>query len=307
MVGAAVVRYLQQSGFSQLILRSRSELDLADQLSVNRFFAETCPEAVILCAAKVGGIVANHELPAEFIGQNLSIQTNVISAASHAGIRNLLFLGSSCIYPRDCPQPIKEEYLLTGPLEPSNRPYAVAKISGIEQCWATNRQHGARYLALMPCNLYGPGDNYHSRDSHVIPGLIRRFHEARLAEDKQVTVWGTGQPLREFLFCDDLAEACVHLLTLNEDQIEWVFREDAPPLINIGSQQEITIAELASQVAYAIGFEGSISWDPQYPDGTPRKVLSTTLINDLGWYPKTSLKHGLEMAYQDFLDRHVHN
>ena len=307
MVGAAVVRYLQQSGFSQLILRNRSELDLADQLSVNRFFAETCPDVVILCAAKVGGIVANHELPAEFIGQNLSIQTNVISAASHAGIRNLLFLGSSCIYPRDCPQPIKEEYLLTGPLEPSNRPYAVAKISGIEQCWATNRQHGARYLALMPCNLYGPGDNYHSRDSHVIPGLIRRFHEARLAEDKQVTVWGTGQPLREFLFCDDLAEACVHLLTLNEDQIEWVFREDAPPLINIGSQQEITIAELASQVAYAIGFEGSISWDPQYPDGTPRKVLSTTLINDLGWDPKTSLKHGLEMAYQDFLDRHVHN
>ena len=307
MVGAAVVRYLQQSGFSKLILRNRSELDLTDQLSVNQFFGETCPEAVILCAAKVGGIVANQELPAEFIRQNLYIQNNVISSASHAGVRNLLFLGSSCIYPRDCPQPIKEEYLLTGPLEPSNRPYAVAKISGIEQCWATNRQHGARYLTLMPCNLYGPGDNYHALHSHVIPGLIRRFHEARLAQDEQVTVWGTGKPLREFLFCDDLAEACVHLLTLNEDQIGWAFQEDTPPLINIGSQQEITIAELASQVAYAVGFEGSISWDPQYPDGTPRKVLSTTLINDLGWHPKTSLKHGLEMAYQDFLDRHVHN
>ena len=307
MVGAAIVRYLRQSGFSQLILRRRSELDLTDQWSVNRFFAEACPEAVILCAAKVGGIAANQELPAEFIQQNLLIQTNVISAARRAGVKDLLFLGSSCIYPRDCPQPIKEEYLFTGPLEPSNRPYAVAKISGIEQCWAINRQHGTRYLALMPCNLFGPGDNYHPQHSHVIPGLIRKFHEARLLQDKHVTAWGTGKPLREFLFCDDLAEACIHLLTLSEDLIGRIFQEDTPPLINIGSQQEISIAELASAVARVVGFNGTISWDSRYADGTPRKVLSTALSNELGWHPRTSLQDGLEIAYQDFLEHHVHN
>lgn len=307
MVGSAVVRCLKQHGFSNLLLRNRSELDLTDQFAVKKFFAEYDPEAIILCAAKVGGIIANQQLPADFIGQNLQIQSNVISTACDTGIESLIFLGSSCIYPRDCPQPIKEEYLFTGPLEPSNRPYAVAKISGIEQCWASNRQHGTRYIALMPCNLYGRNDNYHPQYSHVIPGLIRRFHEAMILKKNDVVAWGTGTPLREFLFCDDLAEACIHFLTLSEDLIGRIFQEGTPPLINIGSQQEISIAGLASAVARVVGFNGAISWDSRYEDGTPRKVLSTALSNELGWHPRTSLQNGLEITYQDFLEHHVHN
>ena len=305
MVGSAVVRCLKRYGFSNLLVRKRSELDLTDQLAVKKFFSERRPEAIILCAAKVGGIIANQQLPADFIGQNLLIQSNVISTAYETDIESLIFLGSSCIYPKDCPQPIKEEYLLTGPLEPSNRPYAVAKISGIEQCWASNRQHGTRYIALMPCNLYGRNDNYHPKYSHVIPGLIRRFHEAKILKKNDVMAWGTGTPLREFLFCDDLAEACIHLLTQNESQVERVFHDNAPPLINIGSEQEISIANLASVVADIVGYRGSISWDPEQPDGTPRKVMSTKLISGLGWHPTTSLHDGLRITYQDFLQHHA--
>ena len=305
LVGSAVVRCLKRCGFSNLLVRKRSELDLTNQLAVKEFFAECQPEAVILCAAKVGGIVANQQLPADFIGQNLLIQSNVISTACETGIESLIFLGSSCIYPKDCPQPIKEEYLLTGPLEPTNRPYAVAKISGIEQCWASNRQHGTRYIALMPCNLYGRNDNYHPKYSHVIPGLIRRFHEAMILEKDDVMLWGTGTPLREFLFCDDLAEACIHLLTQNDTHIQGIVQNNAPPLINIGSEQEISIANLASIIADIVGFQGSISWNPEQPDGTPRKMMSTKLINELGWQPKTSLRDGLRIAYQDFLEHHA--
>jgi len=305
MVGSAVVRCLKRYGFSNLLVRKQSELDLTDQLAVKEFFAECQPEAVILCAAKVGGIIANQQLPADFIGQNLLIQSNVISTACETGIESLIFLGSSCIYPKDCPQPIKEEYLLTGPLEPSNRPYAVAKISGIEQCWASNRQHGTRYIALMPCNLYGRNDNYHPKYSHVIPGLIRRFHEAMILEKNDVMAWGTGTPLREFLFCDDLAEACIHLLTQNETEVQRVFQDNFPPLINIGSEQEISIANLASVVADIVGYRGSISWNPEQPDGTPRKVMSTKIISELGWHPTTGLRDGLRITYQDFLQHHA--
>tara|TARA_Y100000739_G_C20603618_1_gene464294 strand:- start:949 stop:1791 length:843 start_codon:yes stop_codon:yes gene_type:complete len=280
-------------------------LDLTEQFAVKKFFTECQPEAIILCAAKVGGIIANQQLPADFIGQNLLIQSNVISTACETGIESLIFLGSSCIYPKDCPQPIKEEYLLAGPLEPSNRPYAVAKISGIEQCWASNRQHGTRYIALMPCNLYGRNDNYHPKYSHVIPGLIRRFHEAMISKKNDVMAWGTGTPLREFLFCDDLAEACIHLLTQSESQVESIFQDNSPPLINIGSEQEISIANLASVVADIVGYRGSISWNPEQPDGTPRKVMSTKLISGLGWHPTTSLHDGLRITYQDFLQHHA--
>ncbi len=305
MVGSAVVRCLKRYGFSNLLVRKRSELDLTEQFAVKKFFTECQPEAIILCAAKVGGIIANQQLPADFIGQNLLIQSNVISTACETGIESLIFLGSSCIYPKDCPQPIKEEYLLAGPLEPSNRPYAVAKISGIEQCWASNRQHGTRYIALMPCNLYGRNDNYHPKYSHVIPGLIRRFHEAMISKKNDVMAWGTGTPLREFLFCDDLAEACIHLLTQSESQVESIFQDNSPPLINIGSEQEISIANLASVVADIVGYRGSISWNPEQPDGTPRKVMSTKLISGLGWHPTTSLHDGLRITYQDFLQHHA--
>ena len=304
MVGSAIVRCLRQNGFSQLVLCPRAELDLCNQEAVNSFFSETSPEAVILCAAKVGGIVANQELPAEFIQHNLMIQTNIISAASHASIKDLLFLGSSCIYPRDCPQPIKEEYLLTGPLELSNRPYAVAKISGIEQCWANNRQYGTRYLTVMPCNLYGVNDNYHAEHSHVIPGLIRRLHEAKILQKPQVSAWGTGRPRREFLFSDDLARACLHLLTLPTQKTKPVLNDNHPPLINIGSGEDITIAELVAMIGDIVGYEGSVLWDTRKPDGTLKKLLSPSLMNSLGWHPEISLRDGLKVAYDDYLQRH---
>ena len=304
MVGSAMVRCLRNRGFSQLLLRPRDELDLRNQKAVKDYFGETSPEVIILCAAKVGGIIANQELPAEFIQQNLMIQTNVISAASKTGIKDLLFLGSSCIYPRDCPQPIKEEYLLTGLLEPSNRPYAVAKISGIEQCWANNRQYGTRYLALMPCNLYGPGDNFHPEHSHVIPGLIRRFHEARVSQQSQVSAWGTGNPRREFLFSDDLASACIHLLTLPVKKTKSIFQNHLPPLINIGTGNDIAIRDLVAMISEVVGYKGAVLWDTQKPDGTPQKVLSPLLINSLGWHPQISLRDGLKNTYQDYLQRY---
>ena len=304
MVGSAIVRCLRNRGFSQLLLRPRDELDLRNQKAVKDYFVETSPEVIILCAAKVGGIIANQELPAEFIQQNLMIQTNVISAASKAKIKDLLFLGSSCIYPRDCPQPIKEKYLLTGSLEPSNRPYAVAKISGIEQCWANNRQYGTRYLALMPCNLYGPGDNFHPEHSHVIPGLIRRFHEAKISQQSPVSAWGTGNPRREFLFSDDLASACIHLLTLPVKKTKSIFQNHLPPLINIGTGNDIAIRELVAIISEIVGYKGAVLWDTQKPDGTPQKVLSPLLVNSLGWHPQTSLRDGIKTAYQDYLQRY---
>jgi GDP-L-fucose synthase len=297
MVGGAIVRNLESKGYTNLLKRTRAELDLRDQGAVNAFFAEEKPEYVVIAAAKVGGIHANNTYPAEFIHENLAIQTNLIHAAYTHGVERLLFLGSSCIYPKDAPQPIKEEYLLTGPLEPTNRPYAVAKIAGIEMCWAYNRQYGTKYLAAMPTNLYGPGDNYHPENSHVIPGLIRRFVEAAKAGKEEVVCWGSGTPRREFLHCDDLAEGCVHLLTLDDERYLPLCRSKVqPPLINIGSGSDVTIRELAEMVAKAAGFTGRIVWDASKPDGTMRKLMNSRAIVSTSWRPHTSLREGLAAA-----------
>jgi GDP-L-fucose synthase len=301
MVGSAIVRHLEGKGYTNVLKRTRSELDLRDQAAVNAFFAAEKPEYVVIAAAKVGGIHANNTYPAEFIHENLAIQTNVIHAAYTHGVERLLFLGSSCIYPKEARQPIKEEYLLTGPLEPTNRPYAVAKIAGIEMCWAYNRQYGTKYLAAMPTNLYGPGDNYHPENSHVIPGLIRRFVEAVREGKDEVVCWGSGTPRREFLHCDDLAEGCVHLLALEEERYLPLCRsESQPPLVNIGSGSDVTIRELAELVAEAAGFTGRITWDATKPDGTMRKLMDSANIGGLGWCARVSLPAGLAAAVADF-------
>jgi len=293
-----------------VITRTRTELDLTDCHAVEAFFAAEKPEYVVLAAAKVGGILANDTYPAEFIQQNLAIQTNVIHAAWMHGVKRLLFLGSSCIYPRMSPQPIREEYLLTGPLERTNRAYAIAKIAGIEMCWSYNRQYGTRFLAVMPCNLYGPGDNFHPQNSHVIPGLIRKFHEARERGDTSVTVWGTGTPRREFLHVDDVADACAFLLALPDDQFEPLLGRDEartgifmPPLVNIGSGEDLPISELAEKIRAVVGFSGGIEFDPSKPDGTPRKVLDIRRIRALGWKPSISLEAGLRDTYRSFMGR----
>ena len=296
------MRNLQSRGFDNLLTRSHAELDLTDQSAVNAFFRAEKPDYVFLAAAKVGGIHANNSYPAEFIRDNLAIQTNVIHAAYENGVKRLLFLGSSCIYPRDCPQPMKEEHLLTGPLESTNRPYAVAKISGIEMCWSYNRQYGTRYLAVMPTNLYGPGDNYHPENSHVIPGLIRRFHEAKERGEERVTVWGTGTPRREFLYSDDMADACIYLMSLPDERYTVYLTEESAPLINIGSGEELTIRQLAEAVARTVGFDGILEFDPGKPDGTPRKLLDVSRLSSLGWKPGISLEQGLRRAYRDFLE-----
>ena len=308
LVGSAIVRRLQGLGHSRLITRSHAELDLTDQRATQDFFAQEKPEVVFLAAAKVGGIVANNSYPAEFIRDNLAIQTNVIHAAWLAGVARLLFLGSSCIYPKLAPQPMKEAYLLTGPLEPTNRPYALAKIAGIEMCWSYNRQYGTRYLAAMPTNLYGPGDDYHPTHSHVIPALIRKFHEAKQHGDASVTVWGTGTPRREFLYCDDMADACVHLMALPDERYTALLGSDEsvtgrfePPLVNIGVGHDVTIAELAEQVRQTVGFDGLIVYDTNKPDGTPRKLLDVGLINATGWCASTPQSVGLAAAYAEFL------
>ena len=308
LVGSAIVRRLQGLGHSRLITRSHAELDLTDQRATQDFFAQEKPEVVFLAAAKVGGIVANNSYPAEFIRDNLAIQTNVIHAAWLAGVARLLFLGSSCIYPKLAPQPMKEAYLLTGPLEPTNRPYALAKIAGIEMCWSYNRQYGTRYLAAMPTNLYGPGDDYHPTHSHVIPALIRKFHEAKQHGDASVTVWGTGTPRREFLYCDDMADACVHLMALPDERYTALLGSDEsvtgrfePPLVNIGVGHDVTIAELAEQVRQTVGFDGLIVYDTNKPDGTPRKLLDVGLINATGWCASTPQAVGLAAAYAEFL------
>jgi GDP-L-fucose synthase len=306
LVGSALVRTLTATGYTNLITRTHAELDLTDQPAVRDFFDRERPEYVFLAAAKVGGIHANATYPADFIHQNLAIQTNVIHESWRTGVERLLFLGSSCIYPRDCPQPIKEEYLLTGPLERTNRPYAVAKIAGIEMCWAYNRQYGTKFLAVMPTNLYGPGDNYDPEDSHVIPALIRRFHEAKLRGDKDVVVWGTGTPRREFLYSDDLADACVFLMELPDGRFTGLLlgsnRPFGPPLINVGSGQEISIADLAALVRDEIGFAGGLAFDCGRADGTPRKLQSLERITDLGWRATTSLRDGVRRTYHSYCD-----
>ncbi|PKO82927.1 MAG: GDP-fucose synthetase [Betaproteobacteria bacterium HGW-Betaproteobacteria-11] len=303
LVGSALVRTLRGKGYGNLLLRTRAELDLTDHGAVEIFFEQERPSHVFLAAAKVGGIHANDTYPAEFIQQNLSIQTNVIHAAKRHGVKRLLFLGSSCIYPRDCPQPIKEEYLLTGPLEPTNRPYAIAKIAGIEMCWSYNRQYGTKFLAVMPTNLYGPGDNYHPENSHVIPALIRRFHEAKARGDKQVVVWGSGSPRREFLYVDDMAGACVFLMNLPQDTFTALCAGNhdngTPPLVNIGTGEDLTIRELAGLVKETVGYTGEVVFDSGKPDGTPRKMLDVERIRQLGWESKTPLAYGLTQSYDD--------
>ena len=304
LVGSALIRQLEIQGYSNVVFRMHAELDLTNQTLVAEFFATEQPEYVILAAAKVGGIHANNTYPAEFIQENLAIQSNVIHQSYAAGVKRLLFLGSSCIYPRDCPQPIKEEYLLTGPLEPTNRPYALAKIAGIEMCWSYNRQYGTQFLAMMPTNLYGPGDNYHPENSHVIPAMIRKFHEAKLSSQDTVTIWGTGTPKREFLYSDDMAEACVFVMNLNDKQFKTLLAADRndglPPLLNLGSGNDLTIAELANLIKEVVGFEGEIVLDSTKPDGTTRKLMDSDRLNQLGWSVKMQLKDGLTSAYQDF-------
>lgn len=304
LAGSALVRQLRRRGYGNLTLRTHAELDLTDGSAVARFFAEQRPEAVFLAAAKVGGILANDTHPAEFIRENLAIQNNVIHEAFRSGVEKMIFLGSSCIYPRDCPQPIKEEYLLTGPLEPTNRPYAIAKIAGIEMCWAYNRQYGTRYICVMPNNLYGPDDNYDLQTSHVLPALMRRFHEAKETGAKTVTVWGSGRPRREFVHSDDMASACLHLLEAGDDALGTLLRDPGrPPLVNVGSGDEVTIAGLAERIRALVGTTADIAFDASRPDGTPQKLLDTRLMRSLGWQARIALADGLRSTYEAFLRR----
>ena len=307
LVGSALMRQLQKQGYINVLTRTHAELDLTHQQSVTDFFATEKPEYVILAAAKVGGIHANNTYPAEFIHENLAIQTNAIHQSYVNGVKRLLFLGSSCIYPRDCPQPIKEEYLLTGELEPTNRPYALAKIAGIEMCWSYNRQYGTQYLAVMPTNLYGPGDNYHLENSHVIPALIRKFHEAKMNNQASVTVWGSGTPKREFLYSDDMAEACLYLMTLPDEQFEPLLatgRNDGlPPLINIGTGDDVTIKELAELIGLVVGYKGEMEFDSRKPNGTMRKLMNVDKLNSLGWKAKIKLPKGLKASLTDYCNR----
>ena len=287
MVGSAIARRLAAGGYSQLITRTRAELDLLDQRAVHAFLTEQRPDYIFIAAAKVGGIQANNQFRADFLYENLQIQNNLIHGAHLAGVQRLMFLGSSCIYPRDCPQPIREDYLLTGPLEPTNEPYAIAKIAGIKLCESFNRQHGRQYVSVMPTNLYGPNDNYDLANSHVLPALIRKAHEARQRGDSEYVVWGSGTPRREFLYVDDLADACVHLMDQGYDG----------PLVNIGTGEDVTIRELAETVMDVIGFSGRIVFDASKPDGTPRKLLDVSRLAGLGWRAKTPLREGIQRAY----------
>jgi GDP-L-fucose synthase len=304
LVGSALMRNLRAKGHDNFVIRTHAELDLTSQAAVDAFFAAEKPDYVFLAAAKVGGIHANNTYPAEFIHDNLAIQTNIIHAAYKNNVKRLMFLGSSCIYPKLAPQPMKEEHLLTGPLEPTNRPYALAKIAGIEMCWSYNRQYGTQYLAVMPTNLYGPGDNYHPENSHVIPALIRRFHEAKLASAPSVTVWGTGTPRREFLYSEDMADACVYLMNMPDKKFVPLLGQDRndglPPLMNIGVGEDITIRELAEKVKGVVGYAGAIEFDSTKPDGTPRKLMDVGRLTAMGWKARTSMHTGLEMAYKNF-------
>ena len=300
LAGSAIVRRLRAGGHTGILTRTHDELDLTDQQATSAFFEDARPEYVFLAAAKVGGIVANDTYPADFIQQNLAIQTNVIHQSWRAGVKRLLFLGSSCIYPRDCPQPMKEAHILTGPLESTNRPYAIAKIAGIEMCSAYNRQFGTQFLAAMPTNLYGPGDNYDLETSHVLPALIRKMLEAKRDGKEEVVVWGTGKPRREFLHSDDMADACVHLMSLADERFSELM-DRWPPLINIGYGSDLTIRETAELVAAIAGFQGRLVFDSTRPDGTPRKLLDCTLLSEMGWRPKISLEDGIQRAMNEFL------
>jgi GDP-L-fucose synthase len=303
MVGSAIVRHLLKTGHPKeaLVTRTHAQIDLTDQAAVRTFFAEEKPDQVYLAAAKVGGIQANSTYPADFIYQNLMVQTNVIEAAFQHGVKKLLFLGSSCIYPKLAQQPMSEDALLTGKLEPTNEPYAIAKIAGIKMCESYNRQygdsHGVDYRSVMPTNLYGPGDNYHPENSHVIPALIRRFHEAKEKQARQVTIWGTGSPKREFLYVDDMAAASVHVMNLDNTQ----YGRAMLSLVNVGYGEDVSIAQLAETVATITGFRGDIIFDLSKPDGAPRKLLDSSRLHKLGWQAKVDLKQGLNLAYQDFL------
>jgi GDP-L-fucose synthase len=301
LAGGAIVRELSVQGFERIATRSHAELDLEDALTTRKFLEQEQPEVVFLAAGHVGGIAANNGFPVDFLLRNLKIETNVVESAHAVGVRRLIFLGSSCIYPRDCPQPIREESLLTGPLEATNRPYALAKIAGIEMCWAYNRQYGARYLAAMPTNLYGRGDNYELESSHVLPALIRKIHEAKQAGSKQVVLWGSGTPRREFLHADDLARGVVFLAKLDDARYAELTQPGKCPVINVGTGEDLTIRELADMIAEVIGYTGEFVHDRSKPDGTPRKVMDVSRIRNLGWTPKTTLRAGLASAYEDFL------
>ena len=300
MVGAAIMRTLQSQGYINIVVRTHAELDLTNQSAVHAFFAAEKPDQVYLAAAKVGGIHANNTYPAEFIYQNLMIEANVIHAAWKADIQKLLFLGSSCIYPKLAPQPMHEDALLTGPLEPTNEPYAIAKIAGIKLCESYNRQYGVNYRSVMPTNLYGPGDNYHPENSHVIPALIRRFHEAKVASTPKVAIWGTGQPRREFLYVDDMAEASVYVMNLSKADYD-ANTSPTQSHLNVGCGDDIQIGEVAALIGKVVGYQGQIVFDTTKPDGAPRKLMSSERLNGLGWQPKVSLEKGLTQAYQDFL------
>ena len=308
MVGSAIVRELRASGQTNIVTRTHTELDLTNQQAVNEFFVQEKPTAVYLAAAKVGGIYANHTFPAEFIYDNLMVQANVVHAAHVNGVRKLLFLGSSCIYPRMAHQPMAEHSLLTGTLEPTNEPYAIAKIAGIKLCESYNRQygttHGTDYRSVMPTNLYGTGDNYHPENSHVLPALIRRIHEAKSHSAERVTIWGTGTPRREFLFVDDLAAASVHVMNLPYE----VYSKIVQPMhshINVGAGEDLSILELAHLIKQIVGFEGEIRTDPSKPDGTPRKLMDVRRMKSLGWEPVISLKQGIQIAYEDFKNNYM--
>lgn len=302
LAGSAIVRRLKAQGYNNIVSRTHAELELIDQRAVAAFFEQEKPDCVVLAAAKVGGILANATYPAEFIYQNIAVQTNVIHEAWKNDVKRLIFLGSSCIYPRDCPQPIKEEYLLTGPLEETNRAYAVAKISGVEMCAAYNKQYGTHFLALMPTNMYGIGDNYDLNSSHVFPALIRKAHDAKTKNMPEMVVWGTGTPFREFLYSDDLGDACVLLLSNSWESISAVFPNSNLPLINVGFGEEITIRELVTTVCAAVGYEGKIIWDMTKPDGTPRKLLDSSRLRSIKFIPKTSMQIGIAQAVRDFVN-----
>lgn len=308
LVGSAIVRALTAAGYGRIVTRTHAQCDLTDARAVADLFEKERPTHVFLAAAKVGGIHANNSFPAEFIRDNLVIQTNVIHQAWKSGVQRLLFLGSSCIYPKDAAQPLKEEYLLTGPLEPTNRPYALAKIAGIEMCWSYNRQYSTKFVAAMPTNLYGPGDNYHTENSHVIPALIRKFHEAKRDGAKAVSVWGSGTPRREFLYSDDMADASLFLMNLPDTRFAGLLGSADgifdPPLVNIGVGEDLTIRELAEAVCQVVGFQGDIVFDSSKPDGTMRKLMDVSRIHSLGWKASKSFQEGLADAYGAFLAEH---
>ena len=300
MMGSALLRQLRDSGYSNVLIKTRQELDLTNQAAVNAFFEQEKPEYVLIAAAKVGGIMANATYPADFIYQNLAIQTNLLHAAYISGVHRLLFLGSVCIYPKHCPQPIKEEYLLTGPLEPTNAPYAIAKISGYSMCEAYNRQYGTQFLCAMPTNLFGTGDNFDLETSHVLPALIRKFHESKV-HGTPVTLWGTGQAMREFLHVDDCARACLFLMNLDLEEFQRLLTYHAGPLINVGNGEDISIAALAELIQRIVGASGHIQWDLSKPDGTPRRKLDISRLQTLGWNPTLSLSQGITMTYDWYL------